>query len=149
VVSGNAPGPGAGPARFAGRVALAGILLVAGVGHFVQTDAFRAQVPPWLPWTEGIVLVSGAVEIALGVALLALPRWRVALGWVTAAFFVAIFPGNLSQFVTGTDAFGLDSDAARFIRLLFQPLLVVLALWSTGAWQAWRQQRHRGTPSGP
>ena len=63
------------------------------------------------------------------------------VGWLTAAFFVAIFPGNVSQFLTGTDGFGLDSDAARAIRLLFQPLLVVWALWCTGAWRDWRDGR--------
>ena len=58
------------------------------------------------------------------------------MGGVTAAFFVAIFPGNISQYVTGTDAFGLDSDRARLVRLFFQPVLVAWALWSTGAWRA-------------
>lgn len=124
--------------RLAGRVVLAAILVVAGIGHFRSTAEFTAQVPPWLPAPEAIVYVSGVVEILLGLALIALPRRRVIVGWVIAGFFVVIFPGNISQFLTQTDAFGLDSDAARFIRLLFQPLLVVLALWSTGAWRALR-----------
>jgi uncharacterized membrane protein len=63
-------------------------------------------------------------------------KYRVQVGWVVAAFFVAIFPGNISQYVNGVDAFGLDSDTSRLVRLFFQPLLVVWALWSTGAWQA-------------
>ena len=75
---------------------------------------------------------------------MALPKHRVAVGWVVAAFFVAIFPGNISQLVTRTDAFGLDSDRARAVRLLFQPLLVLWALWSTGAWKAWRESRVSG-----
>ena len=54
-------------------------------------------------------------------------------GLAAALFFVAIFPGNINQFVQGIDAFGLDSDSARFIRLLFQPVLVIWALWSTNA----------------
>jgi uncharacterized membrane protein len=65
-------------------------------------------------------------------------RRRTTVGWLTAAFFVVIFPGNISQFVTGADAFGLDSDLARGVRLLFQPVLVVWALWCTGAWASWR-----------
>lgn len=63
------------------------------------------------------------------------------MGWITAAFFIAVFPGNIEQFVRGTGAFGLDTDLARGIRLLFQPLLVLWALWSTGAWKAWRERR--------
>jgi uncharacterized membrane protein len=69
-----------------------------------------------------------------------LARWRVPVGWVVAIFFVVVFPGNISQFATHAHAFGLDSDLARGIRLLFQPLLVIWALWSTGAWAAFRDR---------
>jgi uncharacterized membrane protein len=91
-------------------------------------------------YADFVVLASGVVEIALGVGLIALWRYRVQLGWLVAAFFVAIFWGNISQYVNGVDAFGLNSDRARLIRLFFQPLLVVWALGSTGAWQAWRSR---------
>ncbi len=127
--------------RAVGRWLLAGALAYAGFGHFVSSEEFLAQVPPWLPFPEAIVAISGVVEISLAAALLFLSKQRVVVGWVTAAFFVLIFPGNVSQLVTGTDAFGLDSDLARAIRLLFQPLLVVWALWCTGAWHAWRRSR--------
>lgn len=90
-----------------------------------------------------VVVLSGIVEIALGAALAALPRFRIPLGWLTAAFFVAIFPGNIAQLTGRRAAFGLDSDAARAIRLLFQPALVAWALWCTGAWAAWRAARRR------
>ena len=63
-------------------------------------------------------------------------RHRAALGWIVAAFFVVIFPGNVWQFIEARDAFGLDSDVARAVRLIFQPVLVVWALWCTGAWSA-------------
>ena len=125
------------------QVLLGGFLLVAGVGHLtVARDAFQAQVPTWLPIdVDFVVVASGIVEILLGLALLALWRWRVPVGWIVAAFFVAVFPGNISQFTTGTDSFGLNDDLSRGIRLLFQPLLVLWALWSTGAWRAWRNSR--------
>lgn len=131
---------GASLAQTSLRVLLGASLLLAGVGHltWARTE-FLAQVPTWLPLDGDLVVVlSGIVEIALGLALIALPRHRVAVGWAAAAFFVAIFPGNISQYVNGIDAFGLDTDQARAIRLLFQPVLVIWALWSTGAWQAWR-----------
>ena len=131
-------------ARHVARVLLGLSLLLAGIGHLTAARAeFQAQVPTWFPADpDAVVLASGVVEIVLGLALvLAPPRWRVVVGWVVAAFFVAVFPGNISQLVTRTDAFGLDSDTARAIRLLFQPLLVVWALWSTGAWRAWRAAR--------
>jgi len=128
--------------RTLGRLALAAVLLIAGFGHFASADAFLAQVPPWMPAPEAVVAVSGIVELLLGLALIATPRrWRPMLGWIVAGFFVVIFPGNISQFITGTSAFGLDSDAARFVRLLFQPALVVWALWCTQAWSTWRADR--------
>ncbi len=127
--------------RLIGRIVLAAILLIAGIGHFTNTAEFTAQVPLWVPGAEAVIYISGVVEIALAIALIALPRQRALVGWLTAGFFIIIFPGNISQFVTQTDAFGLDSDSARFIRLLFQPVLVVLALWSTGAWQQFRRHR--------
>lgn len=122
---------------------LGAFLLTAGIGHLtVARDAFQAQVPTWLPIdVDFVVVASGIVEIVLGLSLLVLWRWRVPVGWIVAAFFVAIFPGNISQFTTGTDSFGLNDDVSRGIRLLFQPLLVLWALWSTGAWRAWRNRR--------
>jgi uncharacterized membrane protein len=133
--------PSNGPVRTVGRWLLAWFLAGAGLAHFVRTEEFLAQVPSFLPGRTAIVYVSGAMEIGLAVALVAMPRWRVRLGWVTAGFFVLVFPGNVSQAVTGSDGFGLDSPAARWGRLAFQPLLVVWALWSTGAWRAWRRRR--------
>jgi uncharacterized membrane protein len=125
------------------RIVLGLALAYAGVGHLTWSrDAFQAQVPDWMPLdADLVVLASGVVEIVLGLSLVLLVRHRVLLGWVAAAFFVAVFPGNISQFIDGDDAFGLDSDAARAIRLPFQPVLVAWALWSTGAWSAWRASR--------
>jgi uncharacterized membrane protein len=125
------------------QVALGAFLLFAGIGHLtVAREAFQAQVPTWLPIDVDVVVVaSGVVEIVLGLALLVLWRWRVPVGWIVAAFFVAVFPGNISQFTTGTDSFGLNDDLSRGVRLLFQPVLVIWALWSTGAWRAWQNAR--------
>lgn len=125
------------------RILLGSFLMFAGLSHlFWAREAFRAQVPSWVPLdADFVVLASGVVEIALGLALVVLVRRRVALGWIVAAFFVAVFPGNISQFLTHSDAFGLDTDAARGIRLLFQPILVAWALWCTGAWAACRSRR--------
>jgi uncharacterized membrane protein len=123
-----------GTDRRIARWLLGGMLVVAGTGHLTtQREEFRAQVPGWMPiGDDPVVLASGVVEIALGLALILLRRQRQAVGVVVAGFFVAVFPGNVAQYVEGTDAFGLDTDAKRLIRLFFQPLLVAWALWSTG-----------------
>jgi uncharacterized membrane protein len=137
--------PGASLPRSIARVVLGALLIFTGISHlsFGRT-AFRAQVPPWLPVdVDFVIIASGVVEIALGVTLVLLTRWRVPAGWAAAIFFVLVFPGNVSQFLTHANAFGLDSDLARGIRLLFQPLLVIWALWCTGAWSALRSGRVR------
>jgi uncharacterized membrane protein len=138
------------PARTIARLVLGAFLTFAGISHvsFART-AFYAQVPPWLPLNaDFVVIASGVVEIALGASLIFLTRWRVSVGWVVAIFFVLVFPGNISQFLTHTNAFGLDSDLARGVRLLFQPLLVLWALWCTGAWAVTRNQRCGGEGAG-
>lgn len=123
-------------ARTAARLLLGLALTFAGVSHLTSARAeFQAQVPPWVPFdADFVVIASGVVEIILGLALLLLFRWKGWVGIATALFFIAIFPGNISQYLNGIDAFGLNTDEARAIRLLFQPLLVVWALWSTRGW---------------
>lgn len=132
--------------RTVARVLLGLALLLAGVGHLTfLREEFRAQVPPWLPLDADLVVVaSGVVEVVLGAALVVLVAHRVLVGWVVAAFFVAVFPGNVAQYVESRDAFGLETDTARLVRLFFQPVLVAWALWSTGAWAAWRRSRRTG-----
>ena len=115
-------------------------LVFTGTTHLAANRAeFRAQVPTiFKDYADFVVLASGVVEILLGLGLIIAWKYRAQIGWAVALFFVAIFWGNISQFINGVDAFGLNSDRARATRLLFQPLLVIWALWSTGAWRAWR-----------
>lgn len=141
----SSPAPTPAPPRHAGlrsaaRLLLAAFLLTAGIGHFVAPEEFLAQTPTWLPARMLLVYVSGAIEIALAVALVGPAAYRRQVGWIVAAFFVVIFPGNIHQAVAGNDAFGLTSDAGRLVRLGFQPVLVVWALWSTAAWPPRRRQ---------
>ncbi|WJX99841.1 hypothetical protein [Curtobacterium sp. 458] len=116
------------------RVLLGLFLVFAGVSHltFARED-FRAQVPESLPLdTDAVVLGSGVAEIGLGSALLLAPRSsRRRVGTIAAWFFVAVFPGNVAQWLNRRSAFGLDTDAKRIGRLFGQPLLIAAALWST------------------
>lgn len=122
------------------KVLLGLFMVFAGLNHLtVAREEFVAQVPVWIQFSPGftdfVVLASGVVEIILGLAMLTL--WKEKSGWAGAAlaiFYVLIFPGNINQYVEGINAFGLDTDQARLIRLFFQPVLIFLALWSTGGW---------------
>ena len=119
--------------RKATQILLGATLLYTGTLHLTtRRIEFQAQVPTWLPLSpDFVVIASGIVELALGLALISLRRRR-EVGIAAALFFIAIFPGNINQYVNGINAFGLDTDRARLIRLFFQPLLVLWALWSTG-----------------
>jgi uncharacterized membrane protein len=128
------------------QVVLGAALLGAGTAHLTsERQEFRAQVPSWFPAApDTVVVVSGFVELALGAALVA--TWkqpaRAVVGGTAAAFFVGVFPGNIAQFTGHVNAFGLDTDTKRAVRLLFQPALVVWALASTDAARVLRERRN-------
>ncbi|RSK42790.1 DoxX family protein [Hymenobacter perfusus] len=110
-------------------------MVVAGTGHLTfQRQEFQAQVPDFVPLSKDTtVLASGVVEIGLGLALLLWKKRRVEMGLGLAAFYAAVFPGNIHQYTHHLSAFGLDTDDKRLARLFFQPVLIGVALWSTGA----------------
>jgi uncharacterized membrane protein len=128
------------------RILLGCVLLLAGASHLSWARGeFAAQVPDWIPLGKDFVVVaSGMLELALGMGLIFLVSGRQWIGWIAAVFFIAVFPGNIAQWVNHRDAFGLNTDMARMIRLFFQPLLVVWALWSTGIWP----RRKKAPPAG-
>jgi uncharacterized membrane protein len=123
------------------QLGLGAFLLSAGISHLESNRTeFLAQVPTWLPLDpDFVVIASGLVEITLGALLittaLILKKYRSVIGLVTALFFVLIFPGNINQYVNQIDAFGLDTDTKRLIRLFFQPPLVIWALWCSNAFK--------------
>lgn len=117
------------------RIALGAFMLLAGIGHLTYArETFQAQVPDWIPLTKDfVVLSSGVVEIVLGFVMIFLVKQRKYAGLALALFFVLVFPGNISQYLEHRDGFGLDTDTKRFVRLLFQPVLIFAALYSTDA----------------
>ena len=118
------------------QLCLGAFLTSAGSSHLGSNrKEFLAQVPTWLPLNaDFVVIASGLVEIALGILLITttfiFTKYRKQIGIAAAVFFILIFPGNINQYVNQIDAFGLDTDQKRLIRLFFQPILVLWALWS-------------------
>jgi len=119
------------------RVLLGTFMVLAALAHLTfERATFRAQVPDWVPIGKDLVVIlSGMVELALGICLIFWAGEKVMVGIALAIFYVLIFPGNIAQYVNHISAFGLNTDRARLIRLFFQPVLIVWALWSTGALQ--------------
>ena len=125
------------------RIVLGAFMIFAAIGHLTTLRAeFQAQVPDWLPMNKDlIVILSGIVEATFGLGIIFWKKERVRLGIALAIFFILIFPGNIAQYVNGTNAFGLDTDKARLLRLFFQPVLILWALWSTGALKVLKQKK--------
>jgi len=117
------------------RILLGLFMITAAFGHFTfQRADFQAQVPNWVPMNKDLVVIlSGIVEMAIGLAIIFLTRYKIQIGIGLAIFYVLVFPGNIAQYLNGTDALGMNTDQARLIRLFFQPVLILWALWSTGA----------------
>jgi uncharacterized membrane protein len=126
------------------RGVLGTFMVFAGTGHltFARRE-FQAQVPDFVPLDKDtVVLQSGVVEIALGMALLLLKgKNRRRMGVGLAAFYAAVFPGNVHQYTERISAFGLNTDAKRLARLFFQPVLMGAALYSTGALNAHKKHQ--------
>lgn len=120
------------------RILLGAFMLYAGIGHltFLRIE-FQAQVPTWITtdkaFMDFIVLASGVVEIIFGILMIVGGKLKIKTGIALAIFFILIFPGNINQYVNQIDSFGLNTDKQRLIRLIFQPVLIIWALWSSGA----------------
>lgn len=117
------------------RIILGTFMLLAGISHLTFSRVeFQAQVPDWIPLSKDLVIIlSGIVEIGFGLAMIFWKKERIKVGIALAMFFILIFPGNIDQYINHTNAFGLNSDQARLMRLFFQPILIVWALWCTDA----------------
>jgi glutathione peroxidase-family protein/uncharacterized membrane protein len=137
-------------AQNAMRQLLGIFMVIAGIGHLTfQRAEFLAQVPSWLSSNSGfmdfVVLASGALEIGLGIALFFATNKKAHVGLALAIFLILIFPGNISQYVNGISAFGLDTDTKRLVRLFFQPVLVAWAMWSSGAWKTFFAKKNEAS----
>ena len=126
------------------RIVLGLFMVLAAIGHMTfQRQEFQAQVPDWVPMSKDLVVIlSGVVELLLGLGMVFWSKQKVNVGLALAVFYILIFPGNIAQYINGTNAFGLDTDQARLIRLFFQPVLVMWALWSSGALAYLLQRKH-------
>ncbi|WP_299781856.1 hypothetical protein [uncultured Formosa sp.] len=117
------------------RIILGSLMILAAIGHLTfQREEFQAQVPNWIPLGKDLVVVlSGIVELCFGLSMIFWKQQKINIGIALAIFYILIFPGNIAQYINATDAFGLNTDTKRLIRLFFQPVLIFWALWATTA----------------
>lgn len=133
-------------ARAAARAALALLYLTAAGFHLAKPGPFMTIMPPWVPWPEQVVLLTGLAEACGAVALLQpwSPPLRRAAGIGLALYAVCVFPANVQHMLLDLAREDRGLGLGYHIpRLWAQPLLVWLGLWSSGA-TAWPWQPGRG-----
>jgi uncharacterized membrane protein len=108
--------------RAASPYLLTGLLVGAGVLHFVRPEFYDALIPPFLPNPRAWTYASGVLELACAAAVAA-PRTRRAGGYATAALLVAVFPANVYSALE-------PGDLPRWAALARLPLQVPLVLWA-------------------
>jgi len=100
-----------------------------GIKHFTNIDFFLVIVPPYIPYPELMVYISGLFEIVLGALLI--PRKTRKYGALgLLVLLIAVFPANIYLFTSeiAQNTFGISRQDA-LIRLPFQALLILIAYW--------------------
>lgn len=108
------------------KIPLGLLFLSSGICHFAYTETFLRMMPPELPWHRELVLISGAVEIALAILFFS-PRHERLAAWGLIATLVAIFPANLHMYRTAGTAAAVLPALSPFwaaVRLPFQAVLI-------------------------
>lgn len=98
--------------------------VAAGLNHFRDPSFYRAMMPPYLPWHDALIVISGIAEIAGGIGV-AIPATRRLAGWSLIALLIAIFPANLHMALHQVQAPGMTIDPlVLWLRLPFQALFI-------------------------
>ncbi len=114
---------------FAGKFLFALLFVAGGIAHFAAPAFYLRLMPPYLPYHRALVLLSGGIEVALGVMLL-IPWTSRLAAWGLIALLIAVFPANLHVF-QHQDQFPLPW-VVHFLRLPAQGLLIWWAYAYTG-----------------
>jgi uncharacterized membrane protein len=111
---------------------MAAFYIFAGVMHFVRPEYYRPMMPPYLPWHDFLIFLSGVAEVGLGAAVL-VPSIRPLAAWGIILLLVAIFPANVHIALNNVPLFGNPEGAGilNWVRLPFQAVLILWAWWYT------------------
>ena len=111
---------------------MAAFYAFAGINHFRAPEFYLPIMPPWLPWHEQLVFLSGVAELVIGIGLL-IPRTRVLAAWGAIALLIAVFPANLHMAFADVPVGDPPQSAGvlRWVRLPLQLVLIAWAWWHT------------------
>ena len=99
--------------------------LVAGINHFINPEFYLKIMPPWLPWHNELIFISGVFEILFAL-LLTLPTTRRVGAWCIILLLIAIFPANIQMLLNYIH----ENNPLLWIAILRLPLQVLLILWA-------------------
>ena len=124
-----------GPAlRMVGRWLMAASYVAVGVSHFTNPTFFLAIMPPYLPWHEELVALSGVAEIVGGVGVL-FPATRRLAGWWIIALLIAVYPANIHMLINDVYPPGVEPN--RLMLWLRMPVQFIFGLWALWACEIW------------
>jgi len=105
------------------------LYVTVGVKHFTNTDFFVAIVPPIINWKKEAVLISGFIEVVLGV-LLVFNQTKKLAAWGIILLLIAVFPANIYLYISefAREALSISKDQA-LLRIPFQIPLMIIAYW--------------------
>jgi uncharacterized membrane protein len=79
---------------FAGNLAMCVMLCFTALGHVMYTKGMALMIPPFIPFKEALVYITGVAEILMGIALM-IPSMRAFTGAVLIIFFLLLLPANI------------------------------------------------------
>ena len=118
------------------------VFMAAGTNHFLNTPFYVSIMPPYLPWQEALVYLSGVAEIGLG-GLLLFERWSRLAAWGLTALLIAVFPANVHM-AMHHEEYQWASPLVLWLRLPLQGLLILWAYWYTGMDRSNENLRQQG-----
>ena|ERR1700677_4220526 len=113
-----------------GRIAMSVMLLFTALGHFLYTKGMAMMIPAGLPFREGVIYVTGLIEIGAAVGLL-IPWSRVTTGWFLIIFFILMLPANIYAAVKRVNLQKATYDGNGLSYLWFRiPLQILFIVWT-------------------
>lgn len=114
---------------FAGRVAMAVMLVFTACGHFFFAEGMSRMVPEFIPMKVPIIWATGIAECLFAIALFA-PAYRWIVGWALLAFLVLILPANIKAALDHLNYQTGEYDGPGLSYLWFRiPLQLVFMAW--------------------
>lgn len=115
---------------FAGRIALAVMLLFTSIAHFVYSDGMTGMIPHSVPFKTELVYLTGVIEIAAAIGIL-IPSMQVLTGWLLIVFLILILPANISAAFRHMDYQKGTTDGNGPMYLFFRiPLQILFIAWT-------------------